>query len=110
MEPFEVPHEFRQLPHNLQAGLVAYINEGTETGGFLRAVLENDLMSAIARADAHSLAWFVPLCQCILHHAPDGCYGSKEKVEKWLEGARLRNELQRTVERMSAQRSTGGQQ
>jgi hypothetical protein len=66
-------------------GLDRYANERIPTGGFLRAVLENDLRGACERADdenAHDLYEIVRYCY---NRIPAVCWGSPESVKKWLE-------------------------
>lgn len=75
----------RLVPGHLHAGLRRYVEERRATGGFLRAVLSNDLFGAIGQADSESLAGLVGLVQWIYCHVPSNCYGSPEKVTAWLE-------------------------
>ena len=65
--------------------LTAYRMSGRPTGGFLRAVLCNDLMDAIGRADASSLDNLQAICRYVYHDMPMDCWGSSKKVERWVE-------------------------
>lgn len=79
------------IPSHMQAGLRSWIEEGVVPGGFLCAVLENNLRESIAKADMvnkHSLASYV---EFLYNYAPSGCWGSKEKVEDWAARRGLRN-------------------
>lgn len=65
-----------------------YADEKIETGGFLRAVLENDLKGAVDAADwgnRAALSQFVIYC---FNKIPAVSWGSPAKVEKWLEKGR----------------------
>jgi hypothetical protein len=66
-------------------GLIRYVNEHIETGGFLRAVLENDLREACDRADPLSRPVLADLVTYIELILPAECWGSPEKVKAWLD-------------------------
>lgn len=72
-------------PPPLVASLVAYASDRRqETGGFLRAVLENDLIGAINKADHINLIYLPHIAAYIYNRLPSGSWGSPEKVAKWL--------------------------
>lgn len=62
-----------------------YVHDKIETGSFLRAVLENDLFSAAGRADHINRYRLFEICSYIYNELPAGCFGSPEKVKRWLE-------------------------
>lgn len=72
------------IPGHMRQSLFDYIEMGTPPGGFLRAVLINDLREACARADPinrHRLFTYV----CFLYNkAPSSCWGSEERVQTWI--------------------------
>lgn len=80
------PYTFRQftIPEHMLGGLCRYIEEGVSTGGFLRAVLENNLSEAVGRADEENLANLPAFVGYLYNEAPKDCWGSPEKVDKWL--------------------------
>lgn len=80
------------LPKNLLAGLKRYAEEGIPTGGFLRAVLENNLKEAFARADGHSEPRMAEIVSYVYNDMPAACQGSPEKVDAWIEMHRKRRE------------------
>jgi hypothetical protein len=82
--PDHVDDLWEKIPSQLQEGLHAYMMEHREVGGFLTAVLENDLFVAIARADPVARRHFYDLCLYIYNCAPGQCFGSTEKVDAWL--------------------------
>ena len=59
-------------------------------GGFITAVLENNLVEAFNKADRKNLNALDDIVKYIYNHLPFECWGSIEKVEKW-EGLELRN-------------------
>lgn len=71
------------VPNHLVSGLALYVVMGIRPGGFMTAVLENDLKGAIACADANSYAGLKELVQFLYNSVPASCYGTPEKVEKW---------------------------
>lgn len=72
--------------------LIRYAETGCPTGGFLRAVLSNDLMEAVSRADADNRRTLVDIVQFVYMELPRGCYGSPETVLEWIATARTERE------------------
>jgi hypothetical protein len=75
----------RGVPEHLIDGLALYVTRGYPPGGFLTAVLSNNLMGAMCLADADSRAGLFALCLCIYNDLPMGCHGSPAKVAEWIE-------------------------
>jgi hypothetical protein len=68
-------------PPNLRASIDDYVNLGQPTGGFLRAVLENDLRRAIEKAD-HINVWLIPhIVAYLYNNVPSLVWGSPALVE-----------------------------
>lgn len=76
-------HQYH-IPFHMAEGLQTYINHRIKQGSFLHAVLCNDLMGACGRADDQNLANLPAYAAFLWRYAPPECFGSKEKVEKWL--------------------------
>jgi hypothetical protein len=69
---------------HLRAGLIRYFVDGLLPGGFLQAVLCNDLTQAVTRAaDGATLAGIPNLTLCLLAHAPSAAWGSRDAVRAW---------------------------
>ena len=66
------------------AGLDKYARHGVPTGGFLKAVLANDLAQAVGRADEESIVELRDIVRYVYNHLPATCWGSYERVEEWL--------------------------
>jgi len=66
----------------MQDSAQLYIEHGIMTGGFLTAVMENDLVEAFARADSINTEWMREWA-FFLYNAPGECWGSPEKVKAW---------------------------
>lgn len=80
----EVDRGLFLLPPHLRAGMRRYLVERVPTGSFLRAVLENDHMQAVGRADDESAAALPYIAQFLNLHAPANSHGSPSAVAAWL--------------------------
>ena len=74
---------YEKIPKYILEGLYGYQEFGWELGGFLTAVLENDLYHAIARADQESLSVLKDIVSYIHWEMPANCNGSPELVAAW---------------------------
>lgn len=72
------------VPRHLRDGIVRYLINGTEPGGFLQAVLKNDLCMAVVRADRESRSGLAELVLWLYSEAPDKCWGSPERYHDWV--------------------------
>jgi hypothetical protein len=64
--------------------LTRYAQHGVPPGSFLRAVLENDLASAVGRADDHNAANLSAIVRYAHTALPPLCLGSPEAVRAWI--------------------------
>jgi len=67
-----------------QESIDNYVNKRWEPGGFLTAVLANDLMQAFGKADIENREDMFEIVSYIYNRTPIVCHGSYEKVEEWL--------------------------
>jgi hypothetical protein len=74
----------KYIPPHMHGALVRYIEDRIEPGGFLGAVLQNNLKEAIGRGDHLNLNKLPDYVTFLYNHAPSGCWGSPEKVFAWL--------------------------
>lgn len=74
----------RMISRATKAGIDRYVDHGCPTGSFLRAVLENDLFEAVAKADQYNRHLLADICEYIYNYTPATCHGSPEKVAAWL--------------------------
>jgi hypothetical protein len=72
------------IPDGILEGLINYRDKRIPTGGFLWAVLANDLSKSFARADSSSLAALQDIIQFVWWEMPSVAWGSPEKVDAWL--------------------------
>jgi len=73
------------IPAHTLAALDRYVKHHILPGGFLTAVLSNDLFGAIARADRENKLALSEICQYIYNELPGDCWGSKDIMWKWVE-------------------------
>jgi len=64
--------------------LLLYLSDGIPTGDFLRAVLANDLMEAVGRADCDNCEALPHIVSWVYSHVPRLARGSYEAVDTWL--------------------------
>ena len=68
-------------------GLVRYLDGHLVAGGFLMAVLKNDLLGAFQMADAEGRDSIWGLLVWLSKYAPSSAWGSPEKVDAWIQQA-----------------------
>lgn len=73
------------IPEYTKDALERYIQDRFEPGGFLMAVLSNDLKDAFGRADINNREAMFHIVSYLYNDAPANCWGSPEKVAQWLE-------------------------
>jgi hypothetical protein len=88
MSAYKLSDAARAAALELPSGsdLVAYFEERVPVGGFLSAVLENNLLKAAAAADNRNKSKLFEYASWLYNYAPVGSYGSREKVEAWIGG------------------------
>ena len=68
----------------IKATLGRYVKDKIPTGGFLEAVLSNDLVGAVGRADSENIQRIPEIVKYIYNNLPSNCWGDTETVTKWL--------------------------
>ena len=61
-----------------------YVEEHLQPGGFLTAVLENNLKEAFDRADNDNLTKLFNIVRYCYNEIPSPAWGSPERVKAWL--------------------------
>lgn len=82
----------RDVPDYMTSAAEAYINEGKPPGGFLMAVLTNDLVGAVGGADMQNRESIVAWTQWLYNDIPSRAWGSQEAVNEWIEQGGLEGE------------------
>jgi hypothetical protein len=83
-EDFELKAMTTGVPEHDIDALWLYFNDGIEPGSFLCAVLENNLMESMGRADMENRLCLFKICQFIYMYMPSVSHGSREKVISWM--------------------------
>jgi len=76
--------QWHLIPEHMRGPLRRYIENGIQPGGFLLAVLCNDLMDACLRADATNINRLPDYVNFLYNSAPPPCFGARERVAKWI--------------------------
>ena len=86
------PSDPRLIPDAIYFGLEDYAKEHRPTGGFLQAVLENDLRMASLRADVQSMKAFKALAMFLSNAVeliPMRSHGSPKAYASWIKEGKL---------------------
>lgn len=78
--------EYAAIPEGMREGMMRYVEDRKEPGGFLTAVISNNLIDAVCRADKANLPVIKECAQWFYNIAPSPCAGSPEKMRMWLGG------------------------
>jgi hypothetical protein len=73
------------VPEHMRDGLILWIENGIMTGNFMTALMENDLMEAMGRADEVNQNSIKNWCVFLYTYSPRGCHGSPSRVAVWRE-------------------------
>ncbi len=88
-KPFDLttgqPYQFRnyRISLHMNAGLDRYIKIGQRPGDFLFAVLKNDFIGAVSRADPSNILNLTAFMGFMCNEMPGASYGSPAKVKAW---------------------------
>lgn len=74
---------FGNIPDYMREGIMRYVQHGILPGSFGTAVLENNFYMASGAADENNYRQIRDWHDC-LTMLPLECWGSKEKVQKWV--------------------------
>jgi hypothetical protein len=75
----------QRVPQHLREGIRRYILQGVLPGDFLRAVISNDAVGTVMRADEVSFANLKAVVGWFESYAPIACRGSPEAMRTWNE-------------------------
>ena len=74
---------------DIRESLDAYVQQRRPLGGFLQAVIENDLTEAVGRADSVNIRQLALIVGYVYWEMPSTCHGSPEHYAAWLEGPKV---------------------
>ena len=80
------------LPDHLKESIDAYVETGRPTGGFLRAVINNDLVMAVGLADEENLPLLPVFVWYLYNECPRGCFGFSTAWSEWIARKRAERE------------------
>ena len=72
------------IPEHMVEAIYNYVELGIPPGGFLTAVLSNDLMGALGKADDQNMVSLPAWGRLLYNHIPGAAYGSVKAVNDWL--------------------------
>lgn len=81
--------DYSMLPEHMRDAFRLYIEKGIPPGSFTQAVLSNDLMGAMGRADHINRDRIFDTCAFLANYAPIGCFGAPERVQDWIRAGGL---------------------
>lgn len=82
----KVPIDYSSIPHHCRDGMRLYIEQRHPVGGFLTAILSNQVEYAKTKADDVNRHHIDAYFELLKTQAPAECWGSPEAVTKWLAG------------------------
>lgn len=84
---FDTPSRWggQEIPKHTQDALEDYLIRGYPPGGFLTAILTNDLYRAVASADHANKTNITAITDWVLNYAPERSWGSPDMVQMWLD-------------------------
>jgi hypothetical protein len=74
-----------RIPDYMRGGMERYILQGVRPGGFMSALLSNDLRRTFERADENNQRAVLDYLKFLYNGAPAQAWGSEAKFEKWIE-------------------------
>lgn len=86
----KIVKETEQLP--LGKTLLKYLANGQSTGGFLKALLSNDLFTTYARMDEQNEKLLNKYIKTIYSRFPSRCWGNEEKYKQWIKQGGLQRD------------------
>jgi hypothetical protein len=86
----------------------AYVLYGHRPGDFLSALLCNDFMQTVGRADDRNRAALAEWARLLYNEVPSGCYGSPAKFEAWIAKGGLSDEASAVPEQSPYSRAVHG--
>ena len=78
--------KWENCPEHARPALRRYVEGRLRPGSFLYAVLSNNLIQAIETADDENKRDLNALVKFMYTEIPAACWGSVNKVEKWIKG------------------------
>jgi hypothetical protein len=74
---------YDNIPKKTMDAMTRWSEHGVRPGSFLRAVLENDLFTAVGRADHENLPALPAIVSYVYQELPGDCHGSPIACDIW---------------------------
>ena len=71
------------IPDHMHGAISRYIVDGIPPGSFLTALMANDLVETLGRADYMNKGLVPNYVEWFYQHAPSPCWGSYSRVNEW---------------------------
>jgi hypothetical protein len=81
--------DYSLLPEHMREGARLYIEQGVEPGGFMTAVLCNNLVDAFGKADDINTLYMANWVRWFYNECPSNAWGSRDKINNWILGKKL---------------------
>ena len=81
---------YERIPAHMQPGAQRYIEDGIKPGGFLYAVLTNNLKAVFGQADETNKAHLQDWVYWLHWDIPSDSQGSEAKVDAWIKRGGLK--------------------
>ena len=75
---------FSGIPGYMHGGIIRFYEDGIPPGGFLTAVIDNDLKTALAKADDTNQQLLREYVMWFYNYAPSGTWGYTGATDKYL--------------------------
>jgi hypothetical protein len=75
--------DYSAIPEITRESIDAWVESSRPVGGFLEAVLCNNLRESFARADLHNRAAMFDIVSYLYNECPSACWGSPSRYREW---------------------------
>ncbi len=75
--------QYDLIPSHMISAMQVYVDTGTVSSDFLKAVIENDLKAAVSHADDYNRTILWLYVMWFYNCAPALCWGSKLNYDAW---------------------------
>ena len=76
--------DYKSIPPRLVNALMRYAEQGVPLGGFLTAVVSDNLREAVGRADQNNLDALASIVSYVYMELPGACNGSNKIYRAWI--------------------------
>lgn len=73
------------IPAHTQGALERYVEHGLAPGGFLKAVITNDLICAVMKADELNIVAIPEIVKFLYNRVPASCWSTDDNYYNWLD-------------------------